>query len=55
MLEPPVAGADHVTWSWSATVEVATGAAGASGTDVTVTPAVDVEASDIPALFDSFT
>jgi hypothetical protein len=46
---PPVAGADHETVSWSATVLAAVGAVGVAGTVVAVTVVVD-EAADVPAL-----
>ena len=47
---PPVAGADQVTVSWSATVLVAVGAAGVAGTVVAVTVVV-ADAAEVPAAF----
>ena len=47
---PPVAGADQVTVSWSATVLVAVGAVGVAGTVVAVTFTLDDE-SEVPAAF----
>ena len=47
---PPVAGADHETVSWSATVLDAVGAVGVAGTVVAVTVVV-AEAAEVPAAF----
>ena len=47
---PPVAGADHETVSWFATVLAAVGAAGVAGTVVAVTVVV-ADAAEVPAAF----